>query len=258
MTYDGILFSYNRTFKEIDLAKHYFGRYIAAESSSALGEWLGKLKQFKQTAIKGNRYTWEIPVTRPLKTIVSEGQYQPDNAGGLRVRGTLSAIWTIEHVGRHTVLGKGDEAFRLVDLGSTLVQILRIIEGEPDGCVAAWRFDIGVANSPGFHFHTQVPTRPDSSNAVDEVYFPLALDVPRFPAILFFPLDGLEFLLGELFHEDWPRYAASQDSRLGFSEHQTGRLRGLLAGWGFTTTKAIPPLTVLRDHKPLANCLLLH
>src|SRR6266850_4101566 len=227
MSYQGILFSYRDTFKEIELASQYFGKYVAAESSGVLDEWLQKIRAFKQSATRGRRCSWQIPLDRPLRTVVSNGAYQPDSAGALNVRGVISTVWTIEHVGRHAALGRHDEVFRLVDDGSTLVKILKVADDDQESCVAAWHFDVGVAISPGFHFHTQISTRPDAADMAAETYFPKTLDVPRLPAVLFFPLDALDFLLGELFLDQWPKYAVSQHALLGFFDYQIGRLKGL-------------------------------
>jgi hypothetical protein len=255
VTYSGLLFSYRETLQEIERANQYFQKYLEPESFGALDEWLQKLRAFRQRSRKGDRMSWEIQLDRPIRTVVSRGQYQFDNLGGLNVRGSISAVWAIEHAGRHGSLPRNDEAFRLVDLGSTLVKVLRVPDAGDEVCVAAWHFDVGVANSPGHHFHTQISTRPDAPNEAAEIYFPKALDMPRFPSVLFYPLDALEFLLGELFLADWPKYAVGQNARVGFSDFQTTRLKNVVKGWGFAPDKTLP-LLALRTHKPAEDAFL--
>lgn len=249
MTYQGLLFSYRRTVREIELASEYFRKYVASETIGSLDEWCQKMRAFKQGALRGTRTSWQIPLERPLRTVVSRGQYHPGNNGTFNVIGTVSSIWEIEHVGKHASVPRNDEVFRLVDDGSTLVKILRIHDDSSESCIAAWRFDVGVAASPGFHFHSKVETWPDAPVGQEQIYFPRTLDVPRFPSLLFFPLDALEYLLGELFQENWPPHAVSEAMRMGFFEFQTGRLKNLLKEWGFVT-QSPPPLLTLRRAKP--------
>lgn len=249
MTYSGLLFSYRETLREIELASQYFRKYAESETLAALDEWYQKLRAFKQSARRGDQTSWQIPLERPLRTIVSEGKYQAGDLGALKIRGTVSAIWQIQHVGRHGSVPRNDEVFRLIDDGSTLVKVVKVNDDGEETCVAAWRFDVGVALSPGFHFHSKIETWPDAPQGAEQIYFPRTLDVPRFPSVLFFPLDALEFLLGELFLADWPPYAAAEHARVGFFEFQIKRLKNLLGGWGFTST-SVPPLLTLRRHKP--------
>lgn len=148
---------------------------------------------------------WEISENRCIVTSTSSGCYKRDGGGGHSVRGTLSFVWEIECIPRRNKK-KRPEHFQLVGLASTKI----IIEKQEDpaaddnwSVLAKWRFELGDANSPGCHFHVQVPWQDGND-----------LDVPRLPSIILTPTECLDYLLGELFQDDWPRHQLSQRSRL--------------------------------------------
>ena len=67
-----------------------------------------------------------------------------------------------------------------------------------------WRVEVGDDNAPGCTFHIQV-----LGECLDPP-FPKSLSVPRFPSILTTFGDVLEFVLGELFQDDWKKHVNQQ------------------------------------------------
>ena len=61
---------------------------------------------------------------------------------------------------------------------------------------------------PGCFFHASIL----GESKIEGDLFPKSLSVPRFPSIFFTPVGVMEFVLGELFQQEWVRpgrYAAA-------------------------------------------------
>ena len=80
-----------------------------------------------------------------------------------------------------------------------------------------------VTNFPGCFFHTQI------LGDTTSFPFPKSFTVPRLPSIIFSPMGVVEFVLGELFQQDWSdnkRHAHSE--AIGFAKIQLQRFQSLL------------------------------
>jgi hypothetical protein len=147
----------------------------------------------------GRRGILEIPRETPLRTIPSTGNYRPNGHGELTVYGTVSCIWDV------TVLKvNGKDAISLDGLASTTV---RMLDANTNIVVAEWNFDVADAAAPGSHFHMQTPW-PLQSAFHDWPNAKSDIDVPRFPILFVLPTDALEFVLGEIFQNAWPKHRA--------------------------------------------------
>ncbi len=150
------------------------------QSPHVLQAWLAKLRWLeKQPA--GQATAWAISRDDPIVT-------KP--ARNSQFYGTLSSTWDIRSLRRNK------RRFEIYDNASTTVKVLRTGTGE---VVGHWNFDIGTANSPGCHFHAQLPG-----------WDAAGLDVPRFPIPFVLPVDALDFLLGELFQHAWEVQSANR------------------------------------------------
>lgn len=67
-----------------------------------------------------------------------------------------------------------------------------------------WRTEVGDVGSPGCYFHQQVLGQSDSPP------FPHGLSVPRLPSVIVTPMAVLEFLLGELFQDEWAKHVSRE------------------------------------------------
>jgi hypothetical protein len=146
------------------------------------------------------KITWST-VDGPIETYGSDGGHQPGRVGhGRSLKGVVNFTWEIQTIGarlkhpenRLLALWNSSVRVRLVDI---------ISEGE---VVASWDFDIGNHQSPGCHFHAKFahPNQAERELLKD-------VDVPRLPSFIFMPTDAIEFVIGELWQDDWRKTAAS-------------------------------------------------
>jgi hypothetical protein len=192
-------FAFQDVLDELDAVSLVAEPFIAPESQKVLAELRGGLKSFASEAT-ARSFDWGIPAERPLRTRVSEGEYEEHSRGSLRIMAEITSVWTIKQVrdgGKKALAAR----FTLAGKTSTMVRI-RPSEGETE--VAMWRMEVGDARSPGCHFHVQV------LGEADAVPFPKSLSVPRLPAIHATPPAVIEFVMGELFQENWDKHVTAR------------------------------------------------
>jgi hypothetical protein len=191
---------------------------------------------------------WCTPTSRELETTTNDGRHQREHAGhGRSLNGALSFKWEVAPLGNATPRAPLNRYFALRN-SSIVVRLVDAAWGE----VVRWRFDIGAHDSPGCHFHVQF-TEGDE----DRRELLRDLDVPRFPTPIFMPTDAIEFLLGELWQEEWARAAASGSNEMNaWRRYPRSRLRNLLKWQLWTVQKATgSPWAQLKSAKPDANLL---
>lgn len=243
-------FKFNTMILEIEHMKSLSKKFITNNSSAiVLPQWKEKLQQFQGNPF--SNFCWSIPEDRPIKTILSNGEYQPNCGGGRSFFATISAVWEISAKRKPKKLRPDN--FVLTGNASTLIRVYSVLGGEDNQLVAEWRFEIGDANSPGCFFHNQINWElPDLQDGCSE------LDVPRLPTILVTPMDALEFVLGEFFQDRWPRHAMSNSGRIPhWSKIQRQRLLNVLA-WKYRTIENArgSPWTSMKLEKPSEDELL--
>ena len=64
--------------------------------------------------------------------------------------------------------------------------------------LAKWNLDLGVGDAPGCYVHAQIPWGFDISASCHK-----PIPVPRLPSIFVTPMSAVEFVLGELFQDEW-------------------------------------------------------
>ena len=220
-------------------------------------QWKQVLLSFKEEQYSENRTVlWHIPESNPIKTKPSIGEYESGTRRGKHtVFGQLSCVWEIS---KPKPKGKKEKknkfrspTFVVAGLASTKVTIWATPHGGDVKELARWTLEIGDANSPGCHFHTQI-TLDDNQEM-----FPKSLPVPRLPGLLHTPMDALDFLLGELFQDKWFLHA-SQGTEAGntWARCQTTRLTNLLK-WQSETIKNASgsPWVTLKKKKPFFDLL---
>lgn len=140
-----------------------------------------ELLRFSQQA---GTTTWGWPEEDPLVLAESAGAYQPDRRGAEHIVAEIDAKWELRRVDNRTVEVAGPATVRV-----------RFNEGD----LGMWRMELGDDHAPGCFFHVQIlgqdETRP----------WPKSVDVPRLPGIVATPASVVEFVLGELFQDDWPK-----------------------------------------------------
>ena len=139
---------------------------------------------------------WTNADWAPIETTVSPGAFMRDSYGGVHVVARLSFIWEIRNYGQFR--RSGFRLFELAGNASCRIDVLRATQ--PHEVLAMWRFEVASADGPGCHFHTQVL---GDDEVTAGIVFPHSIDIPRLPGFLITPTDALEFVLGELFQDQW-------------------------------------------------------
>ena len=149
---------------------------------------------------------WEVPQAEPFRTIVSRGAYEPDEGGQDNISAEISSVWEIAPFGNRE-RGGYSRYFRIAGIASTRV---RLIRHTPDITeeVGMWRMEIGDDDAPGCRFHVQV------LGERMEVPFPHSISIPRLPSIMISPMAVIEFVVGELFQDQWPQDAARMSAQM--------------------------------------------
>lgn len=212
--YTGIMLSYVSILNEVYRMKKLTADFISSEG--VLDACVSNLESIRNST-PNRMHRWEISDEWPLTTVPSAGEYRASQkGGGQTVYGTLTFRWEIENPD----CGSGHpDNFHLI--GEATISLKMFLETHD--LVAQWQIEAGDASSPGCHFHSAVNQYgPDG-------LFPEWLKVPRLPSVLLTPMDGLEFLLGEMFQLRWAQ-AVSEDSedKNSWTKSQKTRLSKLL------------------------------
>ena len=252
LTPQGLFFSFLEMNIEIENMKKLSATFLEDSSThSVLPMWQRDLLSYRASRTTGI-HPWTIRESKPIRTKPSNGEYQCGGNGHHKVFGEVSAKWEIQLV---RLKGKkkhyAPSLFSLNGLASTKVRILEV-RGTEEIELARWRFEIGDSQSPGCHFHVQV------LGDDNDVMFPRTLDVPRLPGIMVTPMDALEFLLAELFQDEWKKITSrSSDALAAWAACQRKRLTKVLE-WQQTTlsTGSGSPWTLLKISKPDSDLLI--
>ncbi|HET9625831.1 MAG TPA: hypothetical protein VFP84_30920 [Kofleriaceae bacterium] len=192
---------------------------------------------------------WTSSEWAPIETTVSEGAFMRDSYGGRHVYARLTFVWEICNYGP-----RRQGRYRLFQMcGNCSVRVDLHPEGQPDTTLAMWRFEVGSHDGPGVHFHTQVL----GDEALSSELFPHAIDVPRLPSFLLTPTDALEFILGELFQDEWRDRDADDSAEVqNWKTHQQRRLIKVLEFQRDAIANAIgSPWIALKNCKPEADLI---
>ena len=136
----------------------------------------------------------------PLQTIESEGEYEAgDRKGGRKIYAVISGSWELCPIGKrsskHTVEFCGKASTR-IDLYEPT---------DPRTRMATWRLELGAKDSPGCYIHAQI------LGDCDAPPFPKSVPIPRLPSIFVTPMSAVEFVLSELFQNQWRQRTERND-----------------------------------------------
>ncbi|MGH7771820.1 MAG: hypothetical protein ACREQA_06240 [Candidatus Binatia bacterium] len=253
MAYQGLQFSFAEMHKEIVNMKRLAQPFLDSRSFyNVIPEWQRQLEYFeRERHPSGAQLSWSISENDPVKTEFSEGEYEAKpRKGNYKLYGCISGVWQIS---KPPSKGK-KKAFRspyftLQGLASTKIVIWTPGTNGADIELARWTLEVGGADSPGCHFHTQINLDHEDHK------FPSNLPVPRLPAVLVTPMDALDFLLAELFHDTWYEHTSREtDPVKQWRVCQGSRLGSLLNWQGQKIREATgSPWTTFKRQKPSAN-----
>jgi hypothetical protein len=236
-------FLFSEIIDEIESFTHLASKFIALGSQHVLPRFKSTLQSYRDQAHQGT-LPWNISVSDPLKTIVSEGEYESGRKrGSHRVVAEIDALWEIQRIPTKKRKAPATH-FQLVGIASTRVRLF--CEAAPARHeIGMWRMEIGDANSPGCHFHVQIL----GENA--EAPFPKSLCIPRLPGLIITPMAVTEFVLAEIFQNQWPEHIGYDTPHLRrWAPIQRRRLNKLL-DWNLSLLDdGGSPWTTIKQRKP--------
>lgn len=223
---------------EIEDIRDFASKFLAPEAATRLEQLRYQLAPLRDAG--GG--SWTIAQDQPLATRQTN---QYNKGRGEQVWGEVTAVWELTRVG-----GRRSNVVALSGIASSRVCIVRSRNGETES-VAAWRMEIGDEKSPGCHFHIQLV------GAGDEGVFPSWLPVPRLPGFLPTPASALEFVLGELFQDEWIEHVSqSRPTIQSWAALQRRRMQGVMQ-WQLAEIESKDdlgvPWSLLKRAKPTAN-----
>jgi hypothetical protein len=223
---DGILaLSFIDVHDDLLDCKPVFASRLRPEASRRIDQVLATLREISSAA-QGRSFKWGIPASAPLLTIGSEGAHQVGQQGhGSSLLGAISFTWTIVPIGSENKARKLQRWFALHN-SSIHVELIDEATNVP---VAAWDFDIGDDNSPGCHFHSKsLPLARDNAPNID---------IPRMPTLLYTLTDALDFVVGELWQEEWRKESGAKTPEMQRWRPRTLKRMQALVDWYRTKTR---------------------
>lgn len=184
---------------------------------------------------------------QPLRTELSTGQYEPGSRRGrLSVRAVITGRWDIRPLGSIAKQQKqrNRRLLEFCGLASTKVEIHD--EDNPEVPLAMWRMELGAENAPGCYLHVHIVG--EDSDSPCPHHFP----IPRLPGLFITPMAAIEYVLGELFQDQWDKaisidttesanWRYLQQRRLEkILEWHTHALRGALTSPWMNLKKTVP------------------
>jgi hypothetical protein len=205
------------------------------DSDSVLLAFKSRLENIRQRHDIADLPAWELSLARPLRTRVSKGEYEAyGRIGRHYVQASISSTWKIQPA-RPKKPRTPSETFSITGLASARVEFHDCCKDTECRGVSlgSWRMELATTNAsdeegarfPGCFFHASVLGEATNEGAV----FPKSLSVPRLPSIMFSPISVAEYVLGELFQDEWTRperHARPSEKQL--ASIQRDRLRSLL------------------------------
>ena len=224
---------------------------VASEflDSSAVQIIRDYISQLENMQFSPGNHTLVIRADRPLTTSLSAGGYEVSaRQGGRSVFATTSSVWDVSCDRAGAKRSRPISTIQLEGRASTVIQIFEQTVGGKQ-VLSTWQADLGDAASPGCHFHVQV------QRSDEQLPYPSDFPVPRFPSLLTTPFSVAEFVIAELFQDEWQKNVARPSADLNtWSNIQKFRLERLL-DWqcGLVKTANTSPWSFLKAHKPEAG-----
>jgi len=195
-----LLFKVSELRREVQAIKALGRHFLDPASSDVLSAVDNGIVQISRATGDASQ-SWEISPTWPLRTAVSNGEFQPGRSAGPAVHGQITFVWELAPE-RPRGAGHGpSKLVRLTGKASTMIQVFEGTPQAPGHELAMWRMEVADPSSPGSFFHVQVLGRDTDQS------FPKSLDIPRLPGMLVSPFACVEYVLSELFQDRWRAHA---------------------------------------------------
>lgn len=231
------------------------GNFLAPRGEELLERFRRDLEQIRMSAQLagslggrlGRVHDWCIPEDDPLVTRHSRRFERGGRAGGHDMCAKITAIWQIRPRPKPKK-SMNSPSFCVAGKASVKIQWFEVLEGEIYDALGMWRMEVADSASPGCYFHVQI----EGEDGRTERPFPHSVPVPRLPCIVFTPMAVLEFVLGELFQDEWESHTrASTASVEWWRGLQRDRLQRLFR-WQqqLINDNTAPPWTTLKCARP--------
>lgn len=240
-------FMFSEFINELEWFKTICSKFVEESTCGVLDQFIRDLKTISISQTERKHQTWSISRNRPLRTR-SAAAYE-SNSGKCKhtVYGEISSIWEITPQ-KMTKAGPSQRKFSLTGLASTR---LVIKEEDTETELARWRMEIASDDGPGSYFHAQI------MGENEDQIFPHSLPVPRLPIFLATPMLTIEFLLGELFQEEWAKHISrSGGPTQVWSSLQESRMQKFLDWQKSVLRSNVSPLHRLKIAKPPGDLFL--
>ena len=146
-------------------------------------------------------------VLDPLRTKPTRDYETGSRSGGPEIYAHVTGNWELRPLGST----RPSRKVAFTGTASAVVQLWPAEsqwseEQEKGNRLAMWRIELGAQDSPGCYFHCQfLGDRAESP-------FPKGVPIPRLPSPFVTPMAAVEFVLGELFQDQWSRTASKASS----------------------------------------------
>ena len=182
---------------------------------------------------KGKEHSLELEClhTRP------SNKYEAGNRrGGKKIHAVISGTWDLRPLAKREIefCGKASTKIALYD------------SNNPDTRLAMWRLELGDEKSPGCYVHAHILI-----NSPDPPFLKSS-PIPRLPSLFVTPMSAIEFVLGELFQDEWAKATTSNANDTPYwRELQKKRLQKLLSWYQDQMKNLVfSPWIALKQAKP--------
>ena len=187
----GLRFKIAELERETKALKTVATRFLDSKTLWALDHFLSNLESIR--GARGERAC--VLELRCLHTRPSKNYEAGSRHGGKKIYAVISGTWELRLLGNHP---PGARKVEFCGRASTRIELFAS-DRVPLGM---WRLELGADDSPGCYVHAQILG--DS----DKPPFPKSVPIPRLPSIFVTPMSAVEFVLGELFQDEWAKATA--------------------------------------------------
>ncbi|MEI8020239.1 MAG: hypothetical protein WCH39_18710 [Schlesneria sp.] len=206
-----IQFRFSDFLEEIRSVQKITAREFMDPSAEGIFQQILANLQMIQEAGGSITSAWEVQEQTPLKTKLSTS-WDRGGKASFPIFASLSWKWEI-NPNTTSKSRRQSDSFMVTGKASLVIKFLRQDDSTP---LAEWKIDLGAVDSPGCYFHTHLAK---------------SICVPRLPSLFVTPMDALEFVLGELFQEDWEKHASSESYDVQFWRSEKRKLLGRVLDW---------------------------
>lgn len=238
-----LLFGSDDLLDELQTLRAMVGPFTAHESMYDLSELEGQLKGLIAAGPGGSTPPLEIPESRPWRTRISEGEFEPPHKScNTKVYAEVTGIWSASIVlDGPKRPSKQKKRVAFTGVAST---VIRVVEATSGDLVAMWKMELGDENAPGCYFHSHAGSAPG---------FP----VPRHPNLFATPMAAVGFVLGELYQGAWAQAVEGAGPPDRWRYIQKRRMTAILQ-WALKEVEAATssPWMALKAAKPPSGLFL--